>query len=624
MTHSISTDTSFFLRQLPSFEHLNEAQLQQMLACMAPLELPIQAYLFKAGQPYKEAFFILQDGEIELQQPSGQVITLINGELIGLANLLDAAPYTCSAIASQPTRLLSVAVPDLHAMEQNCPALYKALNRLIARHIRDRSNNRQTASALLNVPARAVMTTPLACCSGHMPLVEAFNQIHDRPMGSLGVTDTKGKLIGLVTYASIAEAMLRQGATPQQAVAEIAWELPRTVPPDMPLWQVEEQQQLHRVKYLVVTEADKPLGIISQTDILNVMMTHQGGVLAEVAAADDYIELAHQYQKVGKIAQEARENTPRTSTALRYLSEYHLALQQRCIALVVQEIETELGHAPADYDFFVLGSCSRREALLNPDQDNGIIIADEGLAETQNRLWFEALSIRVNQRLDEIGYPLCTGGIMAKHVAFRKSLSEWKQQLSHIIYLPTEKAARWANIFLDFTVLYGKGQLLTRLQQHIQEELAQHPRLLKMMVMDDAAGQAAVGWFNRLLTIKDDTGKNTVDIKRNGLRIIADAARIYAWQQGISGRHTLDRLNALVRQGVLDTDFAHSVSTAFEELLYLLLNHQIHQWHDQQPLDKLIDPKSLPRVQQEGLRIAMWTIKQLQEKLQIEFDATDI
>ncbi len=358
------------------------------------------------------------------------------------------------------------------------------------------------------------------------------------------------------------------------------------------------------------------MGIISQTDILNNLIAHQGVLFAEIAAANNFNELAKYRQRIGAVANEARENNHRASAAVRSMSEFHLALQRRCIELTLQEMEADgLGTAPTAYAFILMGSGSRKEMMLNPDQDNAIIIGDD-LKTDVDKQWFQTFCEQVNQHLGEIGYELCPGNIMAKNVMFHKTLTQWQQQMTHISHLPTQKAGRWANIFLDFYTLYGDGEVAASLSKHVHKELKARPRLLKLMVQDDAEGQAAVGWFNRLITRRD----RKIDIKRNGLRIIADAARIYALKHGIETRNTVDRLTGLVRQGVFNVDFMNSVRASFEELLDLLLEHQLQQMQNGEVLDKLIDPETLSPLHHESLRMAMRTIKQFQEKLQVDFD----
>ena len=262
--------------------------------------------------------------------------------------------------------------------------------------------------------------------------------------------------------------------------------------------------------------------------------------------------------------------------------------------------------------------------MLNPDQDNGIILSDAPATDRAAvRQWFARFSERVNLSLDAVGYPLCSGNIMARNPTFHKTLGQWQQQVTQVARVPTEKGARWANIVFDFDTLYGDNDLVGQLRKHVSVQLQENPRLLTLMAADDAEGRPPLGLFNRLITQhagRRDTGRGTIDIKRNGLRIIADASRIYALRHNIDARNTCDRLVALVRRGVLSAAFLASTDAAYEELLDLLLSHQIQRLQDGLAADTLLAPRALPRMRKESLRMAMRTVKWFQQKLQAEFD----
>ncbi len=610
-----------FLSKLHPFQDISKKELERVIACLKYKSLQPNEYLFQSGEAYHKTVYIVQQGKLEQHRRSGQVLTLEPGDFIGLANFMDTSPYLSSVKALTEVKLLSLPATELQELESICPPLFEGFNRIIAKYIRDRGNTpRPVTSHALCLPARSIMKSPLATCGENVTLLEAYELMRKRKIGSLGVTNQANKLLGLINFISIADAMLIQGAKADTSVLEVACKKNNTVSPDTPMWQIEEIQHDQNLKYIIVVEDNEPVGVISQTDILNNLIAHQGILFAEISNATNFSELATFYQRVGHVASEARENNHRASAAIRNISEFHLALQRRCIELTLQTMKADgLGLPPTKYAFILMGSASRKEMMLNPDQDNAIILADN-LETDADKQWFQTFCERVNANLDAIGYILCPGNIMAKNNMFHKTLKQWKQQITHIVHLPTKKAARWANVFFDFYHLHGDNELATSLSKHIIEELKQHPRLLKMMVEDDAEGQAAVGWFNRLVTRRDQSGKNKIDIKRNGLRIIADAARIYALKHGIESRNTTDRLTALVRQGLFNAESMKSVGASFEELLDLLLEHQLCQMRDNQKLDKLIDPETLSPLHHESLRMAMRTIKQFQEKLQAEFD----
>ena len=186
---------------------------------------------------------------------------------------------------------------------------------------------------------------------------------------------------------------------------------------DAPLWKVQGEQARLGAKYLIVTEGRRPLGVISQTDVLFALMAYQRSVIAQIGDAAHFSELRVFFERLARIAHELRENNRSAGMAVRALSEVHLAIQRRCIDLVLAEIQQEgKGEPPVRYAFLIMGSGGRKEMIIRTDQDNGIILADGPATEApETRVWFMDFCDRVNHRLDEIGYEWCTGDIMARN-----------------------------------------------------------------------------------------------------------------------------------------------------------------------------------------------------------------
>lgn len=172
----------------------------------------------------------------------------------------------------------------------------------------------------------------------------------------------------------------------------------------------------------------------------------------------------------------------------------------------------------------------------------------------------------------------------------------------------------------DFDTLYGDDRLTHLLRRHVMQAVKIHPKLLRIMAENDAEGRPALGLFNRLITTTNSTDGKRIDIKRNGLRIVADAARIFSLMINVPATGTLDRLVALGRLGRLPSDFVVAVGEAFEELLAILLNHQIRRMEAGKSPDKLVNPNKLTERERDALRTAMRTVKHFQDRLQDVFD----
>ncbi|MCP3662818.1 MAG: CBS domain-containing protein [Gammaproteobacteria bacterium] len=611
------------LARTRTFKGVSEATLRALTSHSIERQLKAEEILFRPGTPYKQKVYVVLHGDLTMYRKNGALDPVEQGDFIGLANYLDNHDHTSMAIATSPATLLEIESQTLTDMEQSHPDMFNALNRVIAAKLRQRSPDRAIASGALAQPVSRIMRTPVAGCSPGTTLKEAVETMQSQKIGSLLIVDESEKLLGVLTFAGLAEAATIKGGRPDDSVMKVAGETPYTTDPDTPLWEVEALLKRHHLKYLIVTEHGKAVGTVSKSDILRALISRPGTLENQIKTAPTLDYLKQIYTQLPEIAAEAQETNYRPSAAVRQLSETHLQIQRRVVELTLSDMSNKgEGEPPADFALLIMGSGGRKEMLLNPDQDNGLIL-DDSIIDTPPALaWFELFSRHLTKNLDQVGYVLCPGDIMASNHQYRKTLSQWKKQISHIVHQPTEKAARWSNILFDFDTLYGNDELTIELRRHTLQALGENARLLKMMADHDAEGRPAIGFFNQLLTTRDDQGE-WVDIKRNGLRIIADASRIFALKNGIAMENTCDRLHALRRLGNLSEAFVTSTLEAYQELLDLLLSHQIEQARNSKKPDKLIDPEKLTSQSRGTLRMAMRAVKRFQERLQDDY-ATDL
>lgn len=577
--------------------------------------------LFAAGIPYQRQLFILLDGTIVLHRKHAQILTLQSGEFVGLSNYLDKTPYTATAIAKGDTTLLQFSEDTFKELEQRFTALSNLVDHTIGKRIRARTTTSHPVSGVMGQPVYTVMTSPLSQCDTQTTIRDAYHIMQDRKIGSLAVFGSNEKLLGMLTFAGLCDLLINKQVVPDTPVAEATCETPVCVNYIDPLWHAEDKLQRFHIKYLVVTKAGAPVGLVSQTDLFKARLKHQNIVTEQIRDAESFSELRNFYDAMYEMARDAHERNHHEIQAVQEISEIHLAIQRRCVELTLAGLEQQgLGQAPRNYSLLIMGSGGRREMLLTPDQDNGLIIDDNpGELNDKEKHWFESFAEQLNINLDKAGYILCPGDIMARNPMFHKTLSQWRQQISHMVRQPNNKSARWGNIVFDFTTLYGDDFLTRTLREHLLKELQGNHNLLGYMVEDDAEGRPPLGFFNQLLTMEDEAHKGKIDIKRNGLRLIADAARIYALHAGLTETNTRERLKALVHLGILNRDLVESILAAFDELLHLLIAHQIEQVEQGEIPDKFITPDLLPWQTRSVLRVSMRAIKRLQDQLQGQF-----
>ena len=608
------------LAETRSFKDLDRQTLEVLVAAADTYRIEAGTALFREGEPFGGVVYILYDGNMRQFRSTGFHCEVHRGDFLAVANYVDRSDFGSTVKAVSDCVVLGLAADTLEQLERNYPSLFNCLNRIIAHKLRARSPVRDINRGVLAQPVRTIMNRPVTC-PPETRLREAMSLVRQRNIGGLVVTDANKGLMGLLTHASLAEAVLLQGASADEPVAPAASLQAHTVEADTPLWKVQEIQQHFGTKYVVVTDNDAPIGVVAQSDILRALIASPGVLAPHIAQSNDLQGLAELKSRLVEEASGIREANHWARAAVRFLSETHLAIQRRVVTLSLDRMRDQArGEPPVPFAILIMGSGGRKEMLLNPDQDNGLILADVPQAlDPATQAWFERFSNHLNEGLARVGYPLCPGNIMARNPVYRQTLKQWREQVTSIADRPTEAAARWSNIVFDFNTLYGDDALTAALWRHVLETTAAHPRLFSRMAADDARGRPALGFFHQLVaTTWDDSGAH-IDLKRNGLRLIADAARIFALQAGVRAQNTSDRLAALVRLGTFSEVFSTSVGDAYEALLDLLLAHQIEQARNGEAFDTLIDPKALTEQNRATLRLAMRMVKRLQDRLQEAF-----
>ena len=125
-----------------SFREVTSPALEALVNTASQVELAPSSTLFRAGEEYCQCVFILVSGNMLMRRANGEEIELQQGDFLGLANYLDNAPYTSTAIAVTSASVLKLSADQLAQLEQNFPPLFNALNRIIAHKLRERRPDR--------------------------------------------------------------------------------------------------------------------------------------------------------------------------------------------------------------------------------------------------------------------------------------------------------------------------------------------------------------------------------------------------------------------------------------------------------------------------------------------------
>lgn len=150
-------------------------------------------------------------------------------------------------------------------------------------------------------------------------------------------------------------------------------------------------------------------------------------------------------------------------------------LTERLVGILAQEMGIDLQQAC----WLTFGSEGRGEQTIATDQDNGLVfLSDDPQADRPRWL---AFAERVNLALDQCGYPLCKGNMMARNPQCCLSLQEWRQRFGDWMERGAPEDLLNASIYFDLRPLVGNTSLTGELLALIADKAATLPRFIKQM-----------------------------------------------------------------------------------------------------------------------------------------------
>jgi signal-transduction protein with cAMP-binding, CBS, and nucleotidyltransferase domain len=279
------------------------------------------------------------------------------------------------------------------------------------------------------------------------------------------------------------------------------------------------------------------------------------------------------------------------------------------------------GAPPVDFALIIMGSGGRGENYLYPDQDNGFIL-DDYPDEDHTRIdgWFIELAERMTKMLDAIGFPFCRGHVMATNPLWRKTRSQWREQLLVWGRRRSTITVQLSDIFFDFRAGAGRAAFVDELRADVTAMLKASPAFLMEMEHEATRWGVALGWFGRFVTEKEKPEhKGKINLKHAGTMPLVTNVRLLALKHGVRETGTLKRIRALHEAGVLKDDEQDYMSGGFNLITSLLLRQQIADYKAGAEVGNYVHPKTLSGRERMLLVISLKAIGKFQERVHHEF-----
>ncbi len=469
--------------------------------------------------------------------------------------------------------------------------------------------------------ARDAMHQRLHRVDATTPLGEAITGLAAADGSAALVVDDAGRLIGILTEHDIARRVALR-LPPDAPVAQAMTAPVKAVEANDRLYRAIGRMRRERLRHMPVVDADRrPVGML---DLHAALATAACRIVTQIdrltreASVDGLAEVK---RAQAELAQDLLDDNLPAPEIQALVTQINLDIHRNLLEAAIAQLHAEgWGTLPVPMTLLVMGSGGRGENFLFPDQDNGFILADYPDAEhARIDAWFVALAERFTRTLDRVGFPLCKGHVMATNPLWRKTATQWRDQ----VWLWGERrspvAVLFADIFLDFTPVWGDAAAAQTLRGEVAAMLARYPALLRAMAEDETRRGVALGLFGGLKIEGDAPHPGRVDLKLHGTLPLVGAVRLFALREGLAETGTLPRLAALAARGIVGADDAERLARAFAIVTLVLLRQQLADLQAGRNVGNHVDPATLSGVERDDLVDALKAIDRLRKRARADF-----
>ncbi len=428
----------------------------------------------------------------------------------------------------------------------------------------------------------------------------------------VGSPEDHAQDVGIVTERDLLRALARDGALAlDDQIGAIASRPLTTVRAGAYVYRAIGTMARLGIRHLAVVGDDhvQVMGALSQRDLLR-LRAQSSLMLGD--AIDSAVNVADMGRVWAKLPAMARSLTDEGINGLdiaAIIARELGALTRRAAILAEQDmIKAGKGSAPTTYGVLVLGSAGRGESLLAMDQDNAIVFADGNPKSAADR-WFAELGARLASTLNEIGVPLCKGGVMAREPLFRGSVSTWLERMEHWLSRSNPSDLLNVDIVFDARTVHGDPGLFHTLLTRFGSAASENVAFLKLMIASHHDASVPVSFFGNLKAESD----GCLDLKRHFVSRVVAAARVLAIRHRQNQRSTYDRLVAVQSLDLGSLSNLDEITQAYSRTLGLVLRSQLTDIADGRPPDNRVGLTDLSQLERTKLKADLSSISDLGE-----------
>ncbi|MFN3384214.1 MAG: DUF294 nucleotidyltransferase-like domain-containing protein [Archaeoglobaceae archaeon] len=568
--------TKEFIKKIKPFDMLSDSEIDEVAS-----KIDVEAYeegeLIFSGNPKK--LYIIFSGNVGLYSNRELVEEFEKGDIFGLG-----VYEKSKAIANTDVVCLTIkhdVIKKISATNRNFKLFFDKILEKDLKGLISLIEGERVEDVLMRKVGDYVTKKPVFC-DPYTTIRDAVVRMELNGVGSIVVVKNDMTPIGIFTNRDIRKFVIH-GKSKDEKISAYMSSPVLSVEFDRPLFEAYQLFTSKRVNHIVVTRFGKLYGVISVRDIMSEFepFTSVSILHRRLSKATSLEEIKSIHGKVIETIKILSKRGMGFYELSFLISSFYDLLTEK----VVEIVEKNFSNLP-NYVWVNMGSSSRKEQILATDQDN-MVIYENDAGELRE------FARQVNEFLDFVGIPKCTGGYMAMNWCL--SIDEWKKKFEEWMTKLTPENVRFLTVFLDLRAIHGKTELLKELIESIKSKV--NAQVLRYLANDAIAFEPP--------KIGGIRGVDEFDIKKFGIYPIVNGIRVLALESRILEiTNTRERILKLIELGVLQEKFAKGLLEGYELLQNMRLKNQV------EGKGNLIKLKDITRVNQFILRDVFRAIRE--------------
>ena len=628
---AVAGQIQHFLSRLVPFSFLSEENIDKISKEISIAKYPRDTVLFVQGQSKVEHLHIIQKGAAERYFEENEQKTLRGllgeGDMYGGISILLNNGIAIRTLRVTEDSWLYILPKETFLNICNQHEAFsefftdafgkRMLDRSYAEIISSNFRPRGDVGQFFNLPVENIYNQELVYCDQDLPIRAAAAVMSEHNSSSIFIREPGADFVGVVTDNDLRKKVIATGLDILKPVSEIMSSPLCTIPSNALVFEALMEMMKKNIKHLAVRDTNNEVvGVITNRAFLKAQGQSPFFIVREISRAQFINQIVQIRQQIPRLIETLINTGAKAKNITRFLTTVSDAILQKIIGFALEE----MGPAPAKFVFMVLGSEGRKEQTLKTDQDNAIMFEDvKAKSRKEVTTYFLKFGEKVCNWLDQAGYALCKGDVMAKNPRWCQPLGTWKKYFSEWIHKAEPEALLQASIFFDFRGAYGETALIDELRRHLFGALKGWPGFFRHLSENALYFTPPIGFFRNFLVESKGQHRDTFNIKA-AMQPVVDYARIYALQHRIEETNTFERLHQLLTQKKISLQEHNELDTAYSYLMQQRFVTQVKSVvaENSEP-DNYVNPKHLSRIEQTTLKEIFKRIEKFQAKLSFDF-----